>query len=93
MRFAWDEAKHLRNERERGFGFDYASEIFQGTPIEWIDDRFDYGETRVRAIGQVGSNVLHVVSTDREDVRWIISARRASRKERKRWNRERSTKS
>jgi uncharacterized DUF497 family protein len=36
-------------------------------------------------IGQVDANVLHVVYTDRGDVRWIISARPASRKERRQW--------
>jgi uncharacterized DUF497 family protein len=85
MRFAWDASKHLKNEHDRGIGFDYASRIFRGRPIEWIDDRFDYGETRVRVIGQVDANVLHVVYTDRGDVRWIISARLASRKERRQW--------
>ena len=85
MRFAWDDQKHRRNQRERAIGFDYASRIFRGQPLEWIDDRFDYGEVRVRAIGQVDANVLHVVYTDRADVRWIISARLASRKERRQW--------
>jgi uncharacterized DUF497 family protein len=69
MKFAWDEPKHRKNQRERGLGFDYASRIFRGRPIEWIDSRVDYGETRIRAIGQVDSNVLHVVYTDRGDVR------------------------
>jgi uncharacterized DUF497 family protein len=32
--------------------------------------------------------VLHVVYTDRGDVRWIISARVASRKERRLWRLE-----
>ena len=46
----------------------------------------DYGEARVRAIGEADGLVLHVVFTDRGDVRRIISARLASRKERERWH-------
>ena len=79
MRFDWDEPKHQRNLRERGIGFDQAARVFRGDTIDWIDDRFDYGETRIRALGEVDGELLHVVYTDRGDVRWIFSARRASR--------------
>jgi uncharacterized DUF497 family protein len=71
--------------RERGFGFDYAARIFLGPTLERHDKRRDYGEVRMQAIGQVGKDVLFVVYTDRGDVRHIISARLASRKERKLW--------
>ena len=49
----------------------------------------DYGEVRIRAIGEVEPDILHEVYTDRGEVRWIISARSASRKERKSWRQER----
>jgi len=86
MRFDWNLEKGERNRRERGFGFDFAALIFEGDTIEWSDDRRDYGEARVRAIGEVDGLVLHVVFTDRGDVRRIISARLADRKERNRWH-------
>jgi uncharacterized DUF497 family protein len=89
MRFSWDDAKHSKNQRERGIGFDYAARIFEGEPMTWIDDRFEYGEMRVRAIGAIGDDVLHVVYADRGDLRWIISARPASRKGRRIWQLER----
>lgn len=85
MEFGWDDAKHERNIWKRGFGFDYVARIFGGRTIDRIDARFDYGEERMCAVGSTGDDVLFVVFTDRADVRWIISARRASRKERKRW--------
>lgn len=47
MRFDWDPAKHERNQRERGFGFDFAALIFDDDTIEWPDDRRDYGEFRI----------------------------------------------
>jgi uncharacterized DUF497 family protein len=85
VRFDWDPAKSERTRQERGFGFDFAALIFTGTTIEWPDDRRDYGEARMRVIGEAEGVVLHVVFTDRADVRRIISARLADRKERKRW--------
>jgi uncharacterized DUF497 family protein len=44
-----------------------------------------YGELRVRAIGETRGRSLVVVFTDRADVRRIISARVANRKERAVW--------
>jgi hypothetical protein len=86
VRFEWDAAKDQRNQRERGFGFDLAALIFEGDTIEWRDNRRDYNEARVRAIGETDGIVLHVVFTDRGDVRRIISARMADRKERHLWH-------
>jgi uncharacterized protein len=85
MDFDWHDAKHERNIRERGFGFDFAALIFLGRVLSQVDDRADYGETRIKAIGEVDGIVLTVIYTDRDDVRWIISARKANRKERTLW--------
>ena len=46
------------------------------------DDRVDYGERRIRAIGRAGDDILFVVYTWRGEVRRIISARLADRRER-----------
>lgn len=86
MLFDWTPAKHEWTLAERGFGFDSASRIFESDDvIEVVDGRRDYGEVRVQAIGEVDGLVLFVVYTDRGETRWIISARKADRKERKRW--------
>jgi uncharacterized DUF497 family protein len=85
MIFEWDEAKSRRTLRERGFGFDYAAGIFTGPRLERQDDRRDCGEVRMQAIGRAGADILFVVYTDRGDVRHIIPARRANRKERRLW--------
>jgi len=84
--FDWDSAKSERNRQERGFGFDFAVLIFNGHTMEWPDARRDYGEARVRAMGEANGIVLHVVFTDRGDKRRIISARVANRKERNQWH-------
>lgn len=85
MLVQWDETKSRRNVVERGFGFDYAARVFLGLTLEKQDNRRDYGEVRIQTIGQVGADVLFVVYTDRAVARHIISARLASRKERKLW--------
>lgn len=85
MLFEWDEAKSRRTLSERGFGFDYAVRIFLGPTLEREDRRRDYGEVRMQAIGETGGDVLFVVYTDRGEVRHIISARLANRRERSAW--------
>ncbi|MBI4967840.1 MAG: BrnT family toxin [Rhodospirillales bacterium] len=78
----WDQAKSRRNFRERGFDFAFAAAIFEAPTLEMDDDRFDYRERRIRAIGQVEDQILCVVYTWRGIRRRIISARSANRKER-----------
>jgi uncharacterized DUF497 family protein len=82
MDFEWDRAKSERNEFERGLPFDLAVLLFDGPVIELVDDRRNYGETRIRALGTVGGVTLHCVYSQRQEVRRIISLRYANRKER-----------
>ena len=85
MDFEWDSSKDEATRRERGIGFERAAEILEGQTIEWPDERREYGEDRIRALGESSSEVLHVVYTRRGDVVRIISVRRANRKERRLW--------
>ncbi len=85
MDFEWDGAKSEKNRRERGFGFDDAALIFDGPVIEWSDVREAWGEARTVAIGSAEGRILAVIYTDREDVRRIISARPARKKEEELW--------
>jgi uncharacterized DUF497 family protein len=80
--FEWDAAKSEANLRTRGFDFAYAALIFDSPTLETDDDRVDYGEKRIWAIGRVEDDILFVVYTWRGDVRRIISARKANRRER-----------
>jgi hypothetical protein len=82
MDLEWDRAKSERNERERGLSFELAALLFDGPTIERVDERGNYRETRVRAIGVVGGVMLHCVYTQRGEMRRIISLRYANRKER-----------
>ena len=86
MRFSWDARKSNRNLRERGFDFEFATQIFDASTLERVDSRRDYGERRVIALGRAQRIVLTVVYTDRAEAgeinRRIISARNSNRSER-----------
>lgn len=81
-------AKDAETQRKRGFGFGFAAQIFLGPVHQWEDIRKDYSERRIVAIGCIGRSHYVVVYTWRlveggEVVRWIISARKANKRERR----------
>ena len=87
MRFSWDARKSNRNLRERGFDFDFATQIFDGSTLERTDSRRNCGERRVIALRKAQDVALTVVYTDRAEAggersRRIISARKSNRRER-----------
>lgn len=89
MEFEWDDDKNRGNIEKHGIGFATASRIFEGPLVSWVDDRYEYGEVRHHSIGQVGGVImLAVIHTDRDGIIRIISARRANRAERKRYEEE-----
>ncbi|ANK80593.1 MAG: hypothetical protein TEF_07125 [Rhizobiales bacterium NRL2] len=82
--FEWDEAKNAANLRKHGVAFEEAVEIFEGPHFSRLDDRFDYGEVRDVSIGLVGGQVLVTVAhTERGGVTRMISARKATKAERR----------
>jgi len=85
MEFEWDSDKSDKTFARRGFDFAFAAGIFTGPTVEVVDARHDYGKARIQAIGRTASLALVVVYTDRGDVRRIISARVANKKERAQW--------
>ena len=84
MRFTWDPDKNLTNVRRHGIAFQDAARIFDGPTVERIDDRFEYDEVRIYAIGLVNGIEITVIYTDRApDERQLISAWRAEPHERR----------
>ena len=85
--FEWDEEKNARNIAKHGIDFKDAQRVFNGPCVSRIDDLSDeYGELREITVGLLdGVSVIVVVHTDREGRIRIISARRALRHERKRY--------
>ena len=84
MQYSWDKEKNRRNLELHGIAFEDAARIFECPTVERVDDRFDYGERRVYAIGLVNGLEITVIYTDREhDERRIVSAWRAEPHERR----------
>jgi uncharacterized protein len=84
MQFEWDENKNRQNFKKHGISFEEAKEIFLGIIFTSIDDRFDYGEIREISIGTIqGVVIVTVTHTERKGIIRIISARKATPKERK----------
>jgi uncharacterized DUF497 family protein len=84
MRYTWKDEKYRDNLRRHHIAFKDAIRIFEGPTVERVDDRFDYGEVRVYAIGLVHGLEITVIYTDRDDdERRIISAWRAEPHERR----------
>ena len=85
MRFAWDSAKAEANERKHGVTFDEASTVFGDTlSASGRDLENSVGEIRWITLGLSSHGRVLVVShTDRGGVIRIISARPATRKEKR----------
>ena len=83
MNYVWDRRKRRSNLTRHGIAFEDAIGIFDGPTLEKVDDRFDYREIRIYAIGVVNGLEVTVIYTDvSESERRIISAWRAERHER-----------
>jgi uncharacterized DUF497 family protein len=83
MEFEWDPAKAAVNLAKHGIDFDEAIAVFDDPKMLSIVDPRSYGETRHTAIGTAAGRTLAVVYTmRRSQICRIISARRASRRER-----------
>lgn len=86
MRFEWDEAKNRLNIRDHKIDFADVLPVFRGPMLVELDDREEYGEDRWVAVGSLGNLVIVVVYTERRrDTVRIISARKANRFERRRY--------
>jgi uncharacterized protein len=79
----YGDAKSHRNFAKHGISFEEAGRVFAGRIFREADDRRRYGESRFRVYGMVEGRLLCVVYTMRGDRVRIISARRASRAERR----------
>lgn len=95
MRFEWDEAKDASNRRKHdGISFAVAARVFFDPLSITTQDQVVDGELRWRTVGTVeGAKLLIVAHTTTEETAqgdWIeviriVSARRATRTERRRY--------
>lgn len=86
MEFEWDEAKSERCRRERGFSFaDVLPAFFDPARMIEPDRRYEYGEERFCVYGRVERRLFVIVYTARSKTIRIISARKANKREQKRY--------
>lgn len=88
IRFEWDDGKAERNALKHGISFELAAFAFDDPYALIVDDeKHSADEYRQWLIGDSGAKVLVIVFTMRPpngNIR-IVSARRANRRERKRY--------
>jgi uncharacterized protein len=89
MKFEWDDAKSNRCLQERGFSFADVIPAFMDPKRQAeVDDRSDYGETRYKLYGRVAGRLFVVTYTMRAGVHRIISARKANKRETRRYGKD-----
>ena len=84
MKFEWDDNKEQKNIAEHGIDFGTAILVFgDDNRIEMYDAKHSLEEDRYITIGEINGYVmvLYVVYTERNDAIRIISARRATQRE------------
>jgi uncharacterized DUF497 family protein len=87
--FEWDTSKAESNVRKHGIRFTQAAHVFNDPFAQYTQDRIEGGEERWQTLGMSGCQLLMVAHTlhftdDAEIIR-IISARPATKQERKRY--------
>ena len=96
IRFEWDPVKARTNQRKHGIAFEDAMHVFEDRYALFEHDHTDEaGELRWRALGLAGDVVVllvaHTVREEGDDeVIRVISVRRATRKERNRYEQTRA---
>lgn len=81
MEFEFDAIKNAVNQEKHGCALSLAGGLDWDTALVWIDERFDYQETRMIALAPKAEILFFVAFVDRGNVRRIISLRRANRRE------------
>lgn len=78
----FDPDKDAGNLARHGISLAAAEMLLAGFVVERIDDRHDYGETRIIATGEIEGREFVCVYTRRSEAIRVISLRPAKRKER-----------
>lgn len=81
MRIEFDPDKDTSNQSKHGVSLSLAGKLDWEAALVWIDERFDYGETRMIALAPETEILYYVAFVDRGNVRRIISLRRANQRE------------
>jgi uncharacterized DUF497 family protein len=89
MHLTFDPAKNTANQAKHGFSLPDAANFEWDTAVFWPDQRHDYDEPRMVALGYIGLRLMAMVFVDRPQSqpteRRIISLRKANSREVKRY--------
>lgn len=89
MEFGFHEGKRLLNKEKHGIDFFAVGPCFTDERrIVWRDNRRAYGEERFNMLALLGDRVHAVTFTQRGEVVWLISARKANDRETLRYERD-----
>jgi uncharacterized DUF497 family protein len=81
--FEWDEEKNIINKIKHGVDFPTAASVFLDPFSYDKEDRsMDYGEIRRKVTGFAAGRCLTVIYTERENRLRLVSARKATPRER-----------
>ncbi len=81
MEITFDPAKDAANLAKHGVSLSAAHDLNWDAMVARFDGRRNYGEPRAIGYAPIGARVYCVIFTDRDDVRRIISLRKANKKE------------
>ncbi len=81
MRIEFDPLKDATNKTKHGLSLALAGELNWEAALVWVDDRFEYKETRMIALAPKTEILYYVAFVDRGKARRIISLRLANRRE------------
>ena len=81
MLIEFDSAKDIANRKKHGISLSVANELNWEAALVWVDDRYEYNETRMIALAPKTNILYYVAFIDRGEALRIISVRRANRRE------------
>ena len=81
MRIEFDPAKDAANQTKHGVSLSIAGDLDWEAALVWVDERFEYRESRMIALAPKTEILYYVAFVDRGEVRRVISLRRANRRE------------
>ena len=81
MDIDFDPAKNQSNIQQRGLSFERVAYFDFETALFSMDERFDYGEIRYRALGFIDGRLYALVFVETSEGIRVISFRKANKRE------------
>ena len=89
MKLVWDRHKNASNIKKHGMDFADTAQVFNSPMLIGLDERKMYGEDRWIGVGLMDNRVVVIIFTEPdEDTIRVISFRKATTDERKKYEQE-----